>query len=44
MTEADFKDDPNYADFLTPTCECYEDDEVDDVKEKYDVDAYDKYV
>jgi hypothetical protein len=24
----DFHDDPDYADFVTPTCDCYEDDEV----------------
>jgi hypothetical protein len=48
MTQADFKD---YAGFVSPTFECYEDDEVpaskmmdiDDVKDKDDVDTYDQY-
>jgi hypothetical protein len=48
----DFKDDPDYADFVTPTYDCYEDDEVssskmpdiDDIKEEHDVDTYDQYV
>jgi hypothetical protein len=52
MTEADFKDDLCYADFVTPTYDCYEDSEVpaskmpdiDDVKDKDDVDTYDQYV
>jgi hypothetical protein len=52
MTEADFKDEPDYYDFVTPTYDCYEDDEVpvsnmpdiDDAKDKYDVDMYDQYV
>jgi hypothetical protein len=52
MTEADFKDNPDYADFVIPTYHCYEDDEVpaykmpdiDNVKDKYDVDTYDQYV
>jgi hypothetical protein len=52
MTEADYKDDPDYADFVTPAYDYYEDDEVpaskmsdiDEVKEKYDVDTYDQYV
>jgi hypothetical protein len=47
MTESNFKDDPDYADFVTPTFECYEDDEVpaskmldiDDFKDKDDVDT-----
>jgi hypothetical protein len=47
-----FKDDPDYADFVTPTYDCYEDDEVssykmpdiDDIKEEHDVDTYDQYV
>jgi hypothetical protein len=51
-TDADFKDDPDYADFVTPNFECYEDDEVpaskipyiDHVKYKYDIDTYDQYV
>jgi hypothetical protein len=52
MTEADFKDDPEYADFVTPTFERYEDAEfpaskmpdIDDVKDKDDVDTYDQYL
>jgi hypothetical protein len=48
----DLKDDPDYTDFVTPTYECYEDDEVssfkipviDDIKEEHDVDTYDQYV
>jgi hypothetical protein len=28
MNKDDFQDDPDYADFVTPTYECYEDDEV----------------
>jgi hypothetical protein len=24
MDKSDLKDDPDYADFVTPTCECYE--------------------
>jgi hypothetical protein len=52
MTEADFKDDLDYADFVTPNFECYEDDEVpaskmsyiDGVKDKDDVDTYDQYI
>jgi hypothetical protein len=52
MNEADFKDDPDYADFVTPTYDCYEDDEVtaskmpdiDDVKDKDDIDTYYQYV
>jgi hypothetical protein len=51
MTEAAFKDSPDYADFVTPTYDCYEDDEVpaskildiDDVKDKYGVDTYGQY-
>jgi hypothetical protein len=47
-----FKDDPDYADFVTPTYDCYEDDEVssskipyiDDIKEEHDVDTYYQYV
>jgi hypothetical protein len=39
MTEADFKDDPDYAKFLTPTFECYEDGE-----DKDDGYTYDQYV
>jgi hypothetical protein len=52
MDKHDFKDDPDYADFVTPTYDCYEDDEVssstmsyiDDIKEENDVDTYDQYV
>jgi hypothetical protein len=47
-----FKDDPDYTEFVTPTYDCYEDDEVssykmpyiDDIKEENDVDTYDQYV
>jgi hypothetical protein len=47
-----FKEDPDYADFVTPTYDCYEDDEVSssnmpdiyDIKEGNDVDTYDQYV
>jgi hypothetical protein len=52
MDKNDFKDDPDYADFVTPTYDCYEDDEVsssnmpdlDDIKEENDVDTCDQYV
>jgi hypothetical protein len=52
MNKDDFQDDPDYADFVTPTYDCYEDDEVspskmlyiDDIKEEHDVDTYDHYV
>jgi hypothetical protein len=53
MNKSDFKDNPDYADFVTPTYDCYEDDEVsyfkmpyiDDTKEENDVDtSYDQYV
>jgi hypothetical protein len=52
MDKSDFKDDPDYADFVTPTYDCYEDDEaspskmpdIDDIKEENDVDTYDQYV
>jgi hypothetical protein len=52
MDKIYFKDDPDYADFVTPTYDCYEDDEVssskmpniDDIKEENDVDTYDQYV
>jgi hypothetical protein len=52
MNKSDLKDDPECADFLTPTYDCYEDDEVppsnmpdiDDVKNEDDVDTYDQYV
>jgi hypothetical protein len=46
----DFQDDPDYADFITLTYDCYEDDEVppskmpdiDDIKREHDVDTYDQ--
>jgi hypothetical protein len=52
MLEADFKNDPDFADFVTPTFEPYEDDEIpaskmpdiDDVAKDHDVDSYDQYV
>jgi hypothetical protein len=52
MNKSDFKDDPYYADFVTPIYDCYEDDEVplskmpyiDDVNDEDDVDTYDQYV
>jgi hypothetical protein len=52
MDMDDFKYDPDYAYFVTPTYECYEDDEVysskmpyiDDIKEEHDVDIYEQYV
>jgi hypothetical protein len=52
MNKDDFQDDPEYADFVTLTYDCYEDDEVspsnmpdiDDIKEEHDVDTYDQYV
>jgi hypothetical protein len=52
MEMDDFKDDPDYADFVTPTYDCYEDDEfssskipdIDDIREEHDVDTYDQYV
>jgi hypothetical protein len=48
----DFKDDPDYAYFVTPTYDCYVYDEVssskmpyiDDIKEENDVDTYYQYV
>jgi hypothetical protein len=47
MNENDFKDDPDYTYFVTPTYDCYEDDEVyhskmpyiADVKDEDDVDT-----
>jgi hypothetical protein len=47
-----FKGDPDYSDFVTPTYDCYEDDEVsssnmpniDDIKEEHGVDTYDQYI
>jgi hypothetical protein len=52
MNKSDFKDDLYYADFVTPTYDCYEDDEVppskmtyiEDVKDKDDIDIYEQYV
>jgi hypothetical protein len=52
MNKDDFQNDPDYADFVTPTYDCYEDDEVspskmpdiDDIKEEQDVETYDQYV
>jgi hypothetical protein len=52
INKIDFKDDPDYADFLTPTYDFYEDDEItpskiqdiDDVKDEFDLDTYDQYV
>jgi hypothetical protein len=52
MNKDDFQDDPDYADFVTPTYDCYEDDEVspskmpyiDDIKKEHDVATYDQYV
>jgi hypothetical protein len=52
MNKNDFQDDPDYADFVTPSFDCYEDDEVppskmpdiDDIKREHDVDTYDQYV
>jgi hypothetical protein len=52
MDKIDFKDGPDYADFVTPVYDCYQYDEVssstmpdiDDIKEDNDVDTYDQYV
>jgi hypothetical protein len=52
MNKDDFQNDPDYADFVTPTYYCYKDDEVppskmpdiDDIKKEHDVDTYDQYV
>jgi hypothetical protein len=52
MSKDDFQDDPDYADFVTATYDCYEDDEVssskipyiNNIKEEHDVDTYDQYV
>jgi hypothetical protein len=52
MNKDDFQNDPDYADFVTLTYDCYEDDEVspskmpdiDDIKEEHDIDTYDQYV
>jgi hypothetical protein len=50
MKKSDVEEDPDYADFVTPTFDCYEDDEVppskmldiDDTKKESDVDTYDQ--
>jgi hypothetical protein len=52
MNKDDFQNDPDYADFVTPTYDCYKYDEVspckmpdiDDIKEEHDYDTYDQYV
>jgi hypothetical protein len=52
MYKSDFKDDPDYVDFVTPTYDFYEDDEVPsskmpyihDINEDNEVDTYDQYV
>jgi hypothetical protein len=52
MSKNNFQDDHDYADFVTPAFDCYEDDEVppskmpdiDDIKKEHDVDTYDQYV
>jgi hypothetical protein len=52
MDMDDFRDDPDYADFVTTTYDCYEYYEVssskipyiDYIKEEHDVDTYDPYV
>jgi hypothetical protein len=52
MLAADFKDDQDFSDFVTPTFEPYEDDDVpaskmpdiDDVDNDHDVDTYDQYI
>jgi hypothetical protein len=52
MLNAELKDDPDFADFLNPTFEPYEDDEapaskmpdIDEVENDADVDTYDQYV
>jgi hypothetical protein len=52
MNKNNFQDDPDCADIVTRTFDCYEDDEVppskmpdiDDIKEEHDVDTYDQYV
>jgi hypothetical protein len=49
MNKSDFKDDPDSADFVTPTFACYEDDELPPSKMPYIdyfkdyVDTYDQY-
>jgi hypothetical protein len=52
MNKDDFQNDPDYADFVTPTYDCYEYDEVspskmpdiEDIREEHDVDTYDQYI
>jgi hypothetical protein len=52
MNKDDFQDDPDYTDFVTPTYDCYEDDEVptpkmpyiDDINKEHDVDTYYQYI
>jgi hypothetical protein len=52
MSKDEFQNDPDYADFVTPSYDCYEDDgvspskmpDIDDIKEENDVDTYDQYV
>jgi hypothetical protein len=52
MNKCDFQHDPDYADFVTTTYDCYEYDEVspskmqyiDDIKDEHDIDTYDQYV
>jgi hypothetical protein len=52
MSKDDFQDDPYYADFVTPTYDCYEYakvspskmPDIDDIKEEHDFYTYDQYV
>jgi hypothetical protein len=52
MNKSYFKDDSDYADFVTTTYDCYKDGEVHpskipdivDVKDEDDVETYDQYV
>jgi hypothetical protein len=52
MDKNDLKYDTDYADFVSPTYDCYEDYEVsysqmpdiDDIKEEHHVDTYNQYV
>jgi hypothetical protein len=52
INEDVFKYDPDNVDFVTPTYDCYEDDEatvskipdIDDVKNEDGVDMYDQYI
>jgi hypothetical protein len=51
MNKYDFQNDPDYADFVTPTYDLYEDNEVapskmpdiNDIKKEHDVDTYNHY-